>query len=78
MVETVGAELREKIENPLKFQYVCGGAGAPQSNIHGFYSSILIELCNAIISVSDKLGDRYAAVVKQAHLINGASAKLGK
>ena len=37
----------------------------------------MIDLCNAIVAVEDKLGDRYAAVIKQAHLIVGASAKLG-
>lgn len=75
MSDAVSAELRKKIENPIKFQYGSGGAGTPL--IHGFDSSILIDLCNAIISVEDKLGDRYAAIVKQAHLIHGASAKLG-
>ena len=77
MRETIGAELREKIENPLKFQWVSGGAGAPTATIHGFDSSLLIDICNAIIASEDKLGARYAAVAKQAHLIVGASARLG-
>lgn len=29
MVETVGAELREKLANPLKFQWGSGGADQP-------------------------------------------------
>lgn len=77
MSETVGAELREKVENPLKFQWAPVGAGVPPATIHGFDSSLLIDLCNAIIASEDKLGVRYAAVAKQAHLIVGASARLG-
>jgi len=77
MSDAVGAEFREKIENPLKFQYGTGGAGAPPATIHGFDSSLLIDLCNAIIASEEKLGPRYAAIAKQAHLIVGASARLG-
>jgi len=77
MSEAVGAELRLKIENPLKFQWGVGGAGMPPVTVHGFDSALLIDLCNAIIASEEKLGVRYAAVVKQAHLIVGASARLG-
>lgn len=77
MSETVSAELRRKIENPIKFQHGSGGAGLPTAVIHGFDSSILIDICNAIIASEEKLGDRYANIVKQAHLIVGASARLG-
>ena len=77
MSEAVGAELRQKIENPLKFQWGFGGAGMPPVTVHGFDSALLIDLCNAIIASEEKLGLRYAAVAKQAHLIVGASARLG-
>lgn len=78
MSEAVGAELRQKIENPLKFQWGTGGAGSvPPVTVHGFDSALLIDLCNAIVSVERKLGERYADVARQAHLILGASAKLG-
>lgn len=77
MSDAVGAEFRKKMENPLKFQYGTGGAGAPPATIHGFDSSLLIDLCNAIIASEKKLGPRYAAIAKQAHLIVGASARLG-
>jgi P63C domain-containing protein len=78
MSEAVGAELRSKIENPLKFQWGVGGAGTlPPVTVHGFDSSLLIDICNAIVAVETKLGDRYSGVAKQAHLILGASAKLG-
>lgn len=77
MSEAVGAELRGKIENPLKFQWASGGAETLQNTVHGFDSSLLIDICNAIIASEEKLGNRYAAVAKQAHLIVGASARLG-
>jgi len=78
MSETVSAELKQKVENPLKFQWSGGGAGAPPpATIHGFDSSLLIDICNAVIASEDKLGPRYSNVAKQAHLIVGASARLG-
>jgi hypothetical protein len=77
MSEAVSAELQHKIENPIKFQYGAGGAETPTITINGFDSSILIDICNAIIAAEKKLGDRYSNVVKQAHLIVGASARLG-
>lgn len=76
MADAVSSELREKIQNPLKFQFGAGSPGALPT-IHGFDSSILIEICNAIIASEKKLDGRYAGVVKQAHLIVGASANLG-
>lgn len=36
MAQTGGAELAAKIQNPLKFQWGTGGAGAPPSIVHGF------------------------------------------
>jgi len=77
MSDVVGAELLQKIENPLKFQYGSGGAGAPPTTLHGFNSDLLIDICNAVISAEQKLGARYANVARQAHIIVGASAKNG-
>lgn len=77
MSEAAGADLRNKIENPLKFQWGSGGAGMPPSTMHGFDSAVMIDLCNAIIASEDKLGPRYENIVRQAHLIVGASARLG-
>lgn len=76
MSEVHGGELREKIENPLKFQWA-GIGGGPVGTIHGFDTSLLIDICNAVIQAEKQLGKRYASVVKQAHLIVGASAKSG-
>src|ERR1700730_18853939 len=79
MSEIAGAGLREKIENPLKFQWGTGGAEQPPAIIHGFDVALLIDICNAIIAAESKgdLPKRYDAVAKQAHIIVGASAKFG-
>ena len=78
MSEVGGGELREKIENPLKFQWGGGGgSGGPTGTIHGFDTSLLIDICNLIIKAEKQLDKRYANVVRQAHLIVGASAKSG-
>jgi hypothetical protein len=77
MADSVSAELREKIENPIKFQWATGGAEAP--TIHGYDSAILIDVCNAIISAASKgnLTKRYDNVIAQARIITGATAKNG-
>jgi hypothetical protein len=77
MSAALGAESQRRLENPLKFQWSDLGAGTPPVTIHGYDSSLLIDICNAIIASEEKLGTRYAAVAKQAHLIVGASARLG-
>lgn len=73
------AELREKIEKPLKFQWGTGGAGIPPTIIHGFDVALLIDVCKAIVAAEadGKLRGRYEEIAKQAHIILGASAKAG-
>ncbi len=76
----VSAEMREKLENPIKFQWGTGGAGMPPATIHGFSADLLIDLCQAIsnAAVAKKLtGIRYENIIKQANVILGASAKSG-
>jgi hypothetical protein len=76
MVESLGAELRQKLTQPLKFQW--SGPGAqPQTIIHGFDATVLIDVCNAIIKVEANLNHQQKHVARQAHLINSASAKSG-
>lgn len=80
MATAVSAELREKLENPFKFQWGTGGAGMPPATIHGFHATLLIDVCQAILAAaSDKKlnGARYENIIKQAHIIVGASAKSG-
>jgi hypothetical protein len=76
----VGAELRQKLENPLKFQWGTGGAGQPPAIINGFDATLLIDVCKAIIQAETEgklAGDRYANIARQAHIIVSASAKAG-
>jgi hypothetical protein len=80
MSETVGVELSEKLAEPLKFQWGTGGAESPPPNtVHGFDVTLLVDVCKAIVDAEarGKLGARQAKVVKQAHIIQGASAKAG-
>ncbi|PRD63967.1 P63C domain-containing protein [Malikia granosa] len=79
MTGYVVAELAEKLKNPLVFQWSSGVAEVPPTTVKGFDASLLIDLCNAIssASVEGKLGKRYARIVQQASIINGASAKAG-
>jgi hypothetical protein len=77
MADHLGAEIREKFENPLRFQSAMVGAGP---TIHGFDVTLLIDICKAIIAAEAdrKLSvSRYANMVRQAHIIVGASAKAG-
>lgn len=79
MAESLGAGLREKMENPLRFQIGAGGAGQPPSVSFGFDVTLLIDICNAIIAAESggKLTKQYARIARQAHVIVGASAKSG-
>jgi len=79
MSQYVGTELREKIVNPLRFQWGSGGAEQPPSAFHGYDVTLLIDVCKAIVKADDekKLVDRQRPMAKQAHIILNASAKLG-
>lgn len=72
----VGAELRQKIENPLIFQ----GISAAPNIVHGYDVTILIDICKAILTArsnSELRNPRYDNVVKQAQILTTASAKAG-
>ena len=79
MSKVAGAEFREKLQKPLKFQWGTGGAEQPPSIIHGFAATLLIDLCQTIIKAESlgDLPDRYTRVARQAHIVLGASAKSG-
>ncbi len=49
MAEAPGAELCAKFKNPLKYQWAGGGAESPTSEIKGYDSALLIDLCKAIL-----------------------------
>lgn len=79
MADSVSAELRQKLGKTLLIQWGSGGGEQPPSIIHGHDAALLIDVCNAIADADrkGKLGKRYEKVVKQASIINGASAKSG-
>lgn len=76
-----GGELRDKIENPLRFQTPAGGAGQPPpSDVNGYDVTLLIDVCKAIIKAESEgklKQERYKGIAKQAHVIINASAKAG-
>jgi P63C domain len=75
MAGTLGAELAQKIEQPLKFQWGTGGA----QPVNGFDVTLLIDVCKAIVAAEaeDKLHKQQLKIAKQAHIILSASAKAG-
>jgi hypothetical protein len=75
----VDANLAEKLENPLVFQWSSPGANAPPGPIHGYDVTILIDVCKAILEADSKgsLIERQKHIVKQARVIVSASAKAG-
>ncbi len=79
LADAVGAELRQKFQNPLKFQWGTGGAGQPPTTIHGYDATLLIDLCKAVMTAEadGKLQKRHVKLARQAHIIVSASAKLG-
>jgi len=78
MESVVGAQLRGKIEQPLRFQWSSGGA-QPSVIVNGFDATLLVDVCKAIVAAEakGKLNRQQAHVAKQAHTILGASAKAG-
>ena len=78
MMDAVGAEIRQKLENPIKFQWGTGGAGSPPpSVVYGFDAALLIDLCNAIIAANSAGKMRRPRVADKARIILTASAKNG-
>jgi hypothetical protein len=80
MAQYVGSELQKKLDNPLIFQWTAAGANAPlPTPVHGYDVTILIDVCKAIVKAADKgvLHGRHEHIVKQAHVIQSASAKHG-
>jgi hypothetical protein len=79
----VGAELEEKLENPLVFAWSPPEPGArnpPPAMVHGYDVTNLIDVCNVVIRAHDenKPSQRpQPHIVKQAHIILNASAKAG-
>lgn len=77
MQGTVGADLREKLENPIKFQWGTGGAEQPPTTVYGFDATLLIDLCKAIIGAESSGKLRNPKLARQASIIINATAKSG-
>lgn len=79
MVEALGADLAEKFNNPMKFQWGSGGAEVPPTEVNGFEASNLIDLCQAIVAAdaAGKLKPQQKKLATNAAIIIGASAKSG-
>jgi P63C domain len=79
MSESLGAELSEKLQNPLKFQWRSGGAQSPPTEVHGYDATILVDLCKAIIQAdaAERLKPQQKNAAIQAAIIIAASAKSG-
>ncbi len=78
MAGALGAELSQKLENPLKFQWRSGGA-QPPVNVSGSDATLLIDVCHAILRVeaSGKLKASQRVVATNAAILISASAKSG-
>ena len=75
--EHIGPDLREKFANPIVFQVNPQKNTGPGSHGHGYDVTILIDLCNAIISASSVGKKVPETTLKQARVIISASAKSG-
>lgn len=76
----VGAELAEKLANPLVFQWSSQVPRSSPTVTYGYDVTFLIDLCKSVLAASDAgaiRGERYQHIVKQAHVVLNASAKLG-
>lgn len=78
MSEYVGQDLAEKIENPVIFQVVTvGKSGTTTAKAHGYDATVLIDICKAVLEAKAAGKPINPAVVMQAGIIMGASAKAG-
>lgn len=79
MASHVGAQLRAKVKNPLRFQWGTGGAQQPPSEINGYDATLLIDVCKAILDAetAGDLSPNQAHLARQARVILNASAKAG-
>ncbi len=78
MSEHVGQDLTEKIKNPVIFQVVTvGKSGSATTKAHGYDATVLIDICKAVLEAKAAGKSVNPAVVMQAGIIMGASAKAG-
>lgn len=75
----LGAELTEKITQPIEFKWVLPGAKQTEVIIRGYGADILIDVCNAILSADadGRLTASQKHLATQARIIVNGSAKSG-
>lgn len=76
----LGAEILEKLSNPLIFKGDVPGVKAPPiGSVHGYDVSLLIDICKALVTAASRgeLLKSQAKIVAQAQIILSASAKAG-
>ena len=78
MSDHVGPDLAQKIRNPVVFQVVTVGPnGTTVAKAHGYDAAVLIDICRAVLQAKAAGKSVNPAVVEQAGIIMGASAKAG-
>ena len=78
MSQFVGPELRQKLEKPLVFHVVTAGqTSTTTTKANGYDATVLIDVCQAILKAKAAGNQINPAVVAQAGIIVGASAKAG-
>lgn len=79
MAAHVGAQLRDKMKNPLRFQWGTGGAQQPPSEVNGYDATLLVDVCKAILDAETArdLSPNQVHLARQARIILNASAKAG-
>lgn len=78
--EALGAELLKRLGNPLIFKGPpVGGNMPPMGPIYGYDVTLLIDVCKALAKADSdgQLLKSQENILKQAHVILGASAKAG-
>lgn len=75
----LGAEVLEKIHQPIEFKTNFQGAKHPGLIIRGYSADLLIDVCNAILKAKESgdLRENQENLAKQAAIVVGASAKAG-
>lgn len=78
MSEYLGQDLAEKIRNPVIFQIVgAGKSGSSTTKANGYEAAVLVDICKAVLNAKADGKVINPAVVAQAGIIMGASAKAG-
>lgn len=80
VAKSLGAEILQKVSNPLIFKGDLPGVKAPpMGDVHGHDVGLLIDICKALVLANSRgeLLKSHINIVSQANVILGASAKAG-